>query len=71
MIKAAHNLNEVTALVKEAIANGYIYEMDGISFVTHQGRKHIADLYINGQGDAVLRTYVGSKTEFTTFQVWG
>ena len=51
-----HNKVESKALIKEAVQNGSIYDLDNVSVVTHSG-KHVADILIEKQGAIVLRSY--------------
>lgn len=57
----AHNFNELKALVKEAIENGSIYDLDNTEWLTHETEMHIADLYINKDREVIARTYNHTK----------
>lgn len=61
MKKYAHNFTEVRALVKQALENGTIYDLDDTEWVTHETELHILDLYINKDREVVARTYNHSK----------
>lgn len=57
MKKYAHNFTEVKALVKEAIEQGTIYDLDDTQWLTHNGGLHITDIYINKEREIIARTY--------------
>lgn len=57
MKKYAHNFTEVKALIKEAIEQGTIYDLDDTQWITHNSELHIADIYINKDREVIARTY--------------
>jgi len=61
MKKYAHNFNEVKALVKEAILNGTIYDLDNTEWLTHNSELHILDIYINQNREIIGRSYNNTK----------
>jgi len=61
MKKYAHNFTELTALIKEAIQNGSIYDLDDTQWITHGTELHIADIYIGKDSEVVARTYNDKK----------
>jgi hypothetical protein len=53
-----HNKTELKALIKEAIQNGTIYNLDNRTVVSHKSPgDHIADILIEKSGRIVLRSY--------------
>lgn len=64
MKRPVHNLMEAKALTLEAIQNGSGFELDGITYVSHDGA-HIADVIIEASGMIVLRCYpIEGQTDF-------